>query len=83
MKGKYYTPEAYGQPASKGVHYNEASEQTRAKAATMKQESMTAPEMRKTNELDPTDSRTKGKTTVKAIDSKENGEVLNTVDTKK
>jgi hypothetical protein len=83
MKGKYYTPEAYGQPASKGIHYNEASEQTRAKVAKIKQESMTPPEMRKTNELAPTNYRTKGKTTVKAIDSKENVELLNTVDTKK
>lgn len=30
MKGKYYTPEAYGKPRTAGIHYNEAQEKRHA-----------------------------------------------------
>ena len=53
FKGKYYTPEAYGQPASMGIHYSPEFEASKKKASTIKHEAMptesksTQPEVQK------------------------------------
>ncbi|MFT5780368.1 MAG: hypothetical protein ACI837_003330 [Crocinitomicaceae bacterium] len=82
MKGKYYTPEAYGQPASKGIHYNAEAEANRIKQETLVLESVTSPVVEKTTQETPADSRTKGKSEVKAEDSSETIETMKPIETK-
>ncbi len=53
MKGKYYTPAAYGKPESMGIHYDENFEKTKRKAGSVKHHAMPKPESSNIKSVEP------------------------------
>lgn len=61
MKGKYYTPEAFGQPASKGIHYRaDNTKYLEQSKNPNKNDYMETPKTDKFKDIQPTTTKGKG-----------------------